>query len=129
MYATALNTDGEEISYRPLRIGYTRTAAGRRGGKKSCLDNILENVNTPSGLNKRSAEPELDIEGRVSYIAMEYIKFFTENIRNRKIAKLSDQQDVLGRLQSLNEKLSRGDELAGRISKVIAARLMMMISE
>ena len=60
---------------------------------------------------------------------MEYIKFFTENIRNRKIAKLSDQQDVLGRLQSLNEKLSRGDELAGRISRVIAARLMMMISE
>ena len=57
---------------------------------------------------------------------MEYIKFFTENIRNRKF---SDQQSLLEKLQSLNEKLSAGDELAGRISRVIAAKLMMMISE
>ena len=125
MYATALNTDGEEISYRPLRIGYTRTAAGRRGGKKSCLDNILENVNSPSRLNKRSAEDELDIEGRVSYIAIEYIKFFTDNMRNKKF---SDHQDLLDKLKSLNEKLSGGDLLAGRISRVLATKLMMMIS-
>ena len=135
MYATALNTDGEDISYRPLRIGYTNTSAGRRRRrKKSYLDNILENVNTPSRLSKRSAEDELDIEGGVSYIAMEYIKFFTDNIRsirNTKSAKFSEQQDLLEKLQSLHEKLSGGDEhaLAGRISRVLAAKLMMMISE
>lgn len=129
LYATALNTDGEGISYRPLRIGYSHTGAGRRRRKKSYLDNILENVNSPSRLNKRSAEDELDIEGRVSYIAMEYIKFFTDNMRHKKLAKFSDQQDLHDKLKSLNEKLSGGDLLAGRISRVLATKLMMMISE
>ena len=134
MYATALNTDGDDISYRPLRIGYTKTPAGRRRRKKSYLDNILENVNTPSRLDKRSAEEELDIEGGVSYIALEYIKFFTDNrgnITNTKSAKFSEQQNLMDKLQSLHQKLSGGDELglAGRISRVLAAKLMMMISE
>ena len=135
LYATALNTEGEDISYRPLRIGYSRTdTAGRRRRKKSYLDAILENVNNPSRLNKRSAEDELDIEGGVSYIAMEYIKFFTDNmrnIRNTKSAKSSEQEDLLDKLQSLHERLSGGDELAlaGRISRVLFAKLLTMISE
>ena len=56
---------------------------------------------------------------------MEYIKFFTDNMRNKKF---SDHQDLLDKLKSLNEKLSGGDLLAGRISRVLATKLMMMIS-
>ena len=70
----------------------------------------------------------------MSYIALEYIKFFTDNrgnITNTKSAKFSEQQNLMDKLQSLHQKLSGGDELglAGRISRVLAAKLMMMISE
>ena len=72
----------------------------------------------------------------MSYIALEYIKFFTDNrgnITNTKSAKFSEQQNLMDKLQSLHQKLSGGDAdelgLAGRISRVLAAKLMMMISE
>ena len=65
---------------------------------------------------------------------MEYIKFFTDNmrnIRNTKSAKSSEQEDLLDKLQSLHERLSGGDELAlaGRISRVLFAKLLTIISE
>ena len=116
-----------------MKIGYSdRGAPGGRRRRKSHLENILENVNTHSRLDKRSVEDELDVEGGVSYIAMEYIKFFTDNIgniRNTKLSKSSDQKDLLAELLLLHEKLSAGDELAGRISRVLAVKLMMMISD
>ena len=63
---------------------------------------------------------------------MEYIKFFTENIRNirnTKSARFSEQESLLAELQALHERLSGGGELAAKISRVLAAKVMMMISE
>ena len=60
---------------------------------------------------------------------MEYIKFFTENMRNIRNTKFSEQESLLAELQALHERLSGGGELAARISRVLAAKVMMMISE
>ena len=97
LYATALSIDGENISYRPLRIGYADGGGGQdRRRKKSYIDNLLENVNSrlATGRNKRSSEDEIDVEGRVSYIAMEYIKFFTDKMRNRNLSQEETQSEL-----------------------------------
>ena len=117
LYATALNIAGDSISYRPLKIGYTGREKRRT---KSYLDDLLENVNS----QLESSADEADVEGQVSYIAMEYIRFFTENIRNRNY----EDTEVLAELNSLHTQISAGSELAGRVSRVLAAKLTAMIS-
>ena len=131
LYATALSIEGENISYRPLRIGYADGGGGQdRRRKKSYIDNLLENVNSrlATGRNKRSTEDEIDVEGRVSYIAMEYIKFFTDKIRNRNLSQEETQSELVEQLQSLDGRLSGDDELSGRVSRVLAARLTAAVS-
>ena len=128
LYATALTIDGDNISYRPLKIGYTE---GGRGGrkKKSYIDNILENVNSDLSAvrDKRSVEAELDVEGLVSYIAMEYIRFFTDNVRNTNIDK-ARETELLDQVKLLHQQLSSSSELGERVSRVLAAKLMTVLS-
>ena len=77
--------------------------------------------------DKRSVEAELDVEGLVSYIAMEYIRFFTDNVRNTKIDK-ARETELLDQVKLLHQQLSSSSELGERVSRVLAAKMMMVLS-
>ena len=59
---------------------------------------------------------------------MEYIKFFTDKIRNRNLSQEETQSELVEQLQSLDARLSGDDELSRRVSRVLAARLTAAVS-
>ena len=58
---------------------------------------------------------------------MEYIRFFTDNIRNTKIDE-QRETELQDQVKALHRQLSAGGDLAERVSRALAAKLMMVVS-
>ena len=92
-FATAIMVNGNDVEYRPLKISYTGRkplpkVTNTRNGKtripgKTYIDKLFENVNNMLGRKKRSASSTSDLselEGVVSYIALQYISLVAEGL-------------------------------------------------
>ena len=122
-----MNLNGDNIEYRPLKIGYLTEVSNSSVTKvpapsNSYIDSLLQNVNRYVSFNKRSVRTE-DVIDDVNLIAVEYIRLFSElvddnfNSRETKIDIIKQEHEVLSSLGAVQ----------ARVSSVISDKLLSLI--
>ena len=127
-FATAIMVNGDDVEYKPLRIGYTgkkkirslngTTTKSTRNSKKTFFDRLFENVNTVLGRDKRSVPGLSDLEGGVSFISLQYIGLVAGGL---------DSDDLVERLDQLENQFSGAGPVERKVSQVLSAKVRQMI--
>ena len=136
-FATALSLGGDNIEFRPLRIGYSNKSDTRTQRKQeevvkvvkesgtgsSYLDRLLQNVNSYMGLSKRSAREENDkLEEEVSLIGLLYIKLYEDHKDD-----LSPSEETLNQLNDLHASVKKLGSLPEKVSAVIRIKFLSIL--
>ena len=133
-FATALSLGGDNIEFRPLRIGYSNESDTRTQRKQeevvkesgtgsSYLDRILQNVNSYMGLSKRSASEENEkLEEDVSLIGLLYIKLYEDHKDD-----LSPSEETLNQLNNLHESVKKLGSIPEKVSAVIRKKFLSIL--
>ena len=127
-----MSLGGDNIEYRPLRIGYSSTQSENRtqrrqdevvkewdSGAGSYLDRLLRNVNSYVGLNKRSTGDQLEEE--VSLIALLYIKFYEDHKDH-----LAMSDETLHELNNLHDSIKKLGTIPAKVSTVIKNKFLTL---
>ena len=137
-FATALSLGGDNIEFRPLRIGYGSNKSETRTQRKqkedgsvvmeswtgsSYLDRLLQNVNSYMGLSKRSTGEEKEkSEEDVSLIGLLYIKFYEAHKDD-----LSPSDETLNKLNDLHESVKTLGAIPEKVSAVIRKKCLSIL--
>ena len=126
LFATGLTLDGGNITYRPLKIGYTSDSSSVRPGpaqspaSSNYIDSLLQRVNSYVGLSKRSTGEGARVEDDVNLIAMLYVRFYTDHLGG-------DSALVLARLAELHRALAAAGPGQGLVSRVLRDKLVKIV--
>ena len=137
MFATALTLNGQNIEYRPLKIGYLSSPSTNETIKVtesepagSYLDRLLQNVNSYIGFSRKrrslNDEEEDDIENiidDVHYIAMEYVKLFSLIMKNENY----DIEESWMNLNDLYDSLSNYGQVQNKVNNVLYNKLSSLM--
>ena len=137
-FATALSLGGDNMEYRPLRIGYSSNKSETQrnqdrvvnvkvvkesGTGSSYLDRLLQNVNSYVGLSKRSAAEENEkLEEDVSLIGLLYIKLYEDHKDD-----LSPSEETLNQLNDLHESVKKLGSIPEKVSAVIRKKFLTIL--
>ena len=127
LFATGLTLDGGNITYRPLKIRYTSdTVSAQSPPSSNYIDTLLQRVGSYTGLSKMSAgeEERLEVEDDVNLIAMQYVKFYTDNLGGEDTA---DSDLVLARLAQLHRALAAAGPVQELVSRVLRDKLVKIV--
>ena len=127
LFATGLTLDGGNITYRPLKIRYTSdTVSAQSPPSSNYIDTLLQRVGSYTGLSKRSTggEERLEVEDDVELIAMQYVKFYTDNLGGEDTA---DTDLVLARLAQLHRALAAAGPVQEQVSRVLRDKLVKIV--
>ena len=127
LFATGLTLDGGNITYRPLKIRYTSdTVSAQSPPSSNYIDTLLQRVSSHTGLSRRSAgeEERLEVEDDVHLIAMQYVKFYTDNLGGDDTA---DTHLVLDRLAGLHRALAAAGPVQELVSRVLRDKLVKIV--
>ena len=128
LFATGLTLDGGNITYRPLKIGYTSDSSSVRPAQSPAssnyIDSLLQRVNSYVGLSKRSTGEGARVEDDVNLIAMLYVKFYTDHLGGDDTA---DSALVLARLAELHRALAAAGPVQGLVSRVLRDKLVKIV--
>ena len=136
MFATALTLNGQNIEYRPLKIGYLSSSSTNETIKVtesepagSYLDKLLQNVNSYIGFSRKRRSlnnEEEDIENiidDVHFIAMKYIKFFSWLMKNEN----ADIEESWNNLNDLYDSLSNYGHVQNKVNNVLHNKLSSLM--
>ena len=137
-FATALSLGGDNIEFRPLRIGYVSNKSGTRTKRKqeevvnvvresgtgsSYLDRLLQNVNSYVGLSKRSAGEESEkLDEDVSLTGLLYIKLYEDHKDD-----LSPSEEILNKLNDLHESVKKLGSIPEKVSAVLRKKFLSLL--
>ena len=90
------------------------------------IDTLLQRVSSYTGLSKRSTgeEERLEVEDDVELIAMQYVKFYTDNLGGEDTA---DSDLVLARLAQLHRALAAAGPVQDLVSRVLRDKLVKIV--
>ena len=90
------------------------------------IDTLLQRVSSYTGLSKRSTgeEERLEVEDDVHLIAMQYVKFYTDNLGGDNTA---DSDLVLARLAQLHRALAAAGPVQELVSRVLRDKLVKIV--